>query len=224
MARKPRIPKSPARRLAECESHLYFLSDARRLYEQEEDRFKQVAAELRVLVGDHRPERRLLCAMMSEYGFAFAVQPPGPPFERQPIPTVGWRDDPQHQALTEEVAAALGDEAKLAQVLKKQAALRRPMPFDEYVDRALAVYIAPHDYSYRDLVLAVAQQLGSSHEDTAIDVPLAQMESVRICGDLGYVAPLIKLADLVLTIGSLFIAHVVKQDGYEPKYFTTKAV
>lgn len=138
MVRKTRIEKPPEQRLSECETHLYFLWDARRLYRAQKDRYKQIAAELRVLVGDHKPKRRLLLSLMNEFGFSFDVQPPGPPLDKQPIPMVGWRDDPEHQALTEEVQQALGDEAKLAEVLKKQAAFRRVVHFPEYVEKGFS--------------------------------------------------------------------------------------
>ncbi len=219
MSREKRIPKTPEQRLRECETHMYFLWDARRLYDQEPERYKQIAAELRVLVGDHKPKRRLLLAMMEEYGFSYDVQPPGPPFDKQPIPLVGWRNDPIHQALTQEVQAVLGDEEKMADVLEKQAALRRPIPFPEYVEKGLAVYIRPYDYSYRDLVLAIAQQVGSSHEDHAMDEQLIQMQNIILGNEESHIAVLIQFTDLVIKVGSMFIGHVVQNYGYKSTYF-----
>jgi hypothetical protein len=219
MRRKERIPKSPEARLVECETHLYFLWDARRLYHEQRDRYKQIAAELRVLVGDHKPSRRLLLSMMEDFGFTYQVQPPPAPFNKQPIPMVGWRIDPNHRLLARQVEAAIGDEAKMAEVLVAQAALRRPVPLAEYVEKGLAVYIAPHDYSFRELVLAIAQQIGSGHEDSAVDAPLAKMGNVLLGGEESHVATLIKFADLVLNVGALFIDHVAQVHGYSPKYF-----
>lgn len=85
--------------------------------------------------------------------------------------------------------------------------------------KALAVYVAPYDYSYKDLVLAVAQQLGSGHEDTAVDEPLLQLRQYVIGGDEGHIAPLINFADLVLEVGISFIAFVADEHGYKPEYF-----
>lgn len=218
-----RIPKTSEQRLRECETHLYFLWDARRLYAQEPDRYKQIAAELRVLVGDQKPKRRLLLAMMEEYEFSYHVQPPGLPFDKQPIPLVGWRNDPVHQALAQEVQAALGDEEKMTAVLEKQAALRRPIPFPEYVEKGLAVYIKPYDYSYRKLVLAIAQQVGSSHEDHDVNEPLVQMQNVVLGNEESHIAVLIQFADLVIRVGFMFIEHVVQNCGYKPKYFRERA-
>ena len=66
--------------------------------------------------------------------------------------------------------------------------MRRSVPFEEYVERGLAVHIAPYDYSFRELVLAVAQQIGSGHEDSAVDVPLVQMANMSI-GNQGSLSP-----------------------------------
>lgn len=219
MSAKNRVRKSSKARLAECETHLYFLWDARRLYQEQRDRYKQIAAELRVLVGDHKPARRLLIAMMEEYGFSYEVQPPPSPFDKQAIPMVGWRKDPNHLALAQQVEAALDNAQKMERALAAQAALRRPVPFAEYVECGLAVYIAPHDYSFRDLVLAIAQQMGSSHEATAVDESLTQMGRIILGGEESHVAALINFADLVLTVGVLFTGHVVEHNSYEPKYF-----
>ncbi len=156
---------------------------------------------------------------MEELGFSYDVQPPGPPLDKQPIPMIGWRRDAEHQALTAELQEAMGDEAKLGKVLEKQAALRRAVPFPAFVEKALAVYIAPYDYSYRELVLAVAQQVGSGHEDTAVDEPLLQLRQFVIGGDEGHVAPLLNFADLVLKVGASFVAFVAEKQGYKPKYF-----
>ena len=94
---KQRIPKSREARLVECETHLYFLWDARRQFHQEYDRYKQLAAELRILVGDHKPARRLLFSMMTQFGFSYEVPPPPPPCDKQAItPMVGWKKTTQN--------------------------------------------------------------------------------------------------------------------------------
>ncbi len=203
----------------ECETHLYFLWDARERSRTESARYKQVAAELRVLVGDHCPDRRLLLALMKETGFAYEVQlPQGPPYGA--IPMVGWREDPEFQAQTDEINAAMGDPARLAELLEQENARAHPVPFPEFVDRGLAVYIAPYDYSFRELVLAVSQQIGSAHEDLEVDKPLIQLEQFIINGNAGYVEPLVYFADLVVTIGGHFMAHANEKCEFTPSYFT----
>jgi hypothetical protein len=161
--------------------------------------------------------------MMKEFGFSYEVQPPPPPFDKQAIPMVGWRDDPRHLAIVRQLEAAYGDEVKLNEVLEAQAAMRRPVPFEEYVERALAVYIAPYDYSFRDLVLAIAQQIGSGHEDSSVEAPLVQMANTSIGNQESHVAVLVQFADLVLEVGALFLGHVTEHHGYSPKYYRDDA-
>lgn len=215
--RKQRIQKSPLQRIEECETHLYFLWDALRLYARERDRYKQIASELRILVADHRPKRRLLLSLMKEYGFEHNVEPPRVPIHG-PIPMIGWRDDPQDTALSEEIAAAIGDEQKLKSAFEKQAAMARAIPLSEYVEKALAVSIAPFNYSYQDLVLTIAQQVGSSHEDEAVDEPLVRLRQVLIGGSEGHIAPMIAFADLILDVGERFIKFLAEKHAYRPKY------
>ena len=120
----------------DCETHLYFLWEARRLYPEQPDRFKQIASELRVLVCRTATNHPLLLDLMDELNFSHEVPPPGPPFDKQPTPIVGWRDEPIQQELTAEAQASLGDEGRIAAVLEKQAGLRRAIPLREDVDKA----------------------------------------------------------------------------------------
>jgi hypothetical protein len=227
MDRKKRVPKTSGERLRECETHIYFLWDARRLYPKERDRFKQIAAELRVLVCRTRLNKPLLLDLMDEYAFAYDVQPPGkdpgePPLKLQPLATVGWREDPAHQRISE--ALSSGDPDRVASAEIELAALAKPLPFREWVDRGLTVYIAPHDYSNRDLVLAIAQQYGSSHEDDSVEEPILRLREFIIGGHTGDVAPLIAFADSVIRVGQLFLEHLVGQHGYQPQHFKVNAI
>ena len=169
--------------------------------------------------GHNKP---LLLDLMDELGFTYDVHPPGPPFDRQPIPLVGWRDDPVQQALTAEVQQASGDKQKLAAILEKEAKLRKSMPLRDYPDKALAVFMTPFDYSYRDLILAVAQQCGSSHEDKDIEEPIAQMRSLVIGGVESHVAVLIDYTRLVIDAGIKFLLYSVEKGLYRAHYLAKK--
>ena len=226
MTKMPRIAKTPEQRLRACETHLYFLWDTRRLYPQQRDRYKQIAAELRILVCKTRANKPLLLNLMDEFGFSYKIQPPGrdnggPPLKPQPLPMVGWREDPIHKKLSEEVEEAIksGDDTMMRVIEAKLEALARPVPFREWVNKGLAVFISPHDYSYRELVLAIAQQFGSSHEDDAIDEPIAQLQQFIIGGETSEISTLIGFADQVINVGSQFLGHLVQHHGYKPQYF-----
>lgn len=230
MIRKQRIPKTNEQRLSECEAHLYFLWDARRLYPEQRDRFKQIATEVRVLVCETGQNKPLLLNLMDEYGFSYEVQPPGthaggPPMKPQPLPMVGWRDDPVHQQLTDEIQEAInsGDEMMLQRIDERMAKLAAPATFRDWVNKGLAVYIKPYDYSHRDLVLAIAQQFGSSHEDDSVEEPIVQLQQIIIGGETGDIAPMIAFSEMVIQVGSLFIKHMVEHHEYNPRYFKLEA-
>lgn len=144
---------------------------------------------------------------MEELGFCFEVQPPGPPFDNQPIP------------LVEDIQNVVFDKGEKDALLQRQSAARRPIPFPEYVENALAVYIAPHAYSYGDLIRSIAQQDGSAHEDIEVDKPLAQLSQINIGGDESHLAVLMIITKLVIKVGTQFIEFVVEEYGYQPKYF-----
>jgi hypothetical protein len=220
--RKTRLRRSTQERIAACESHLFFLHEAAKLFPQQYDRYKQIAAELRVLVCKTRHNEPLLLNLMDELGFFYEIHPPGSPFDKMPIPLVGWRDDPDHQALTGEFQKAGDDEQKLAVALEKQARLRKSMPLREYTEKALAIFIRPFDFNYRDLILSVAQQCGSSHEDEDIDEPMAQMRSIVIGGIESHIAPLIEYAGYVVDAGAKFVLFSVEKDLYQARYFAKK--
>lgn len=218
MASKRRIQKSVLQRVLDCETHLYFLWDARRLYPQQEDRFKQIAGELRVLVCETKHNHPLLLELIEQFGFRYELPPPGPPLDKHPMQMVGDSTSPVYQQLAAETAAAKGDEQKLSAVQEKRAALRRCVPLREYVEKGLAVVSMQKEYSYRELTLAVAQQLGSSHEDRAVDESLVILQDFRIMGHMGHVVSIIGFADRIIDAGTRFMEFLVSNHGYQPRY------
>jgi len=220
--KKPRIPRSTEELIASCEDHLLFLQEAFERFPKEHVRYKQIAAELRVLVCATRQNKPLLLDLMDEHEFSYDVQPPGPPFDKQPIPLVGWRNDPVQQALMAEVEEASGNEEKLAAILEKEAKLRKSMSLRDYTDNALAILMTPIDYSYCDLVLAVAQQCGSSHEDKEIEEPIAQMRSLKLGGVESHIAVLVEFARLVLDAGIKFLVCLAEKETYRTRFVGKK--
>lgn len=217
---KNRIPKPISQMVQDCETHLYFLWDALRLFRNESERYKQIASELRILVCQHGRNKALLLNLMDEFGFVYEINPPADtPLPHEPIPLVGWQDDPVEKQFAQELSGAIGDEQKLAEVLAKRALQRRPLLLREFVDRALAVHIAPYDYSFKELTLAVAQQMGSSHEDDTIEEPLAKMLNIYFFGNPSYAAILVDFGRLVLNAGEQFLEFMIHTHNYEPKYF-----
>ena len=215
---QPRVPKSREERMRDCETHLAYLKEARDNYRTDRERYKQVAAELRVLICKFGSNKPLLLDLMDEYGFKYEVQPAAPPTGpplKGPIPLVGWRDDPVQQELAKELKQAGADEQKLNAVLARQQALRVALPLRQFVDKGLAAYIAPYDYSYNQLTRAIAEQCGAAHEDDAIEEGLAAMRKFRIGNDHSHIRVLISFADTILHAGSEFLAFMVANRGYQ---------
>ncbi|MFQ6027478.1 MAG: hypothetical protein ACE5Q6_08305 [Dehalococcoidia bacterium] len=221
MAKTNRTPKSKLEMLNDCETHLSFLREALNLYlyGQQKERYKQIAAELRVLVCKSFSNKPILLNLMDEYRFSYDVQPPGPPFDKRPIPLVGTHEDPIEQALNAEFSNALGNEEKLNEALEKQAALRRPVPFREFINRGLAVLACGHEYSYNELIMVIAQQMGSSHEDENVDNRILELRNWVIGGHEGHVAPLIHIAKMVVQVGMSFFNFLVERNIYETRHF-----
>jgi len=226
VTRPPRIKKTAEQLLQDCEAHLYLLREAFRGYLEEPIHYKHIAADLRVLVCGTRTNKPILLDLMDEYSFSYNVQPPGareggPPVIPQPLHMVGWRDDPVQQRLTEELAEAnnSGDESKMQSVAQQLAELARPVPFREWVNSGLAVFIKPYDYSHRELVLAIAQQIGSSHEDESVDEPIVQLEAILIGGVESYLLLIVDFAEQVIEVGSRFVEHMIEHHGYKAQNF-----
>ncbi|HMI96131.1 MAG TPA: hypothetical protein VK479_06420 [Micropepsaceae bacterium] len=224
MPKQLKAPKSIEERMQDCETHLSFLWEARECYRNDRERYKQVAGELRVLVCRFGSNKPLLLDMMDHFGFVYEVQPPGPPFERQPIPLVGWRDDPVVQELTKALEEAFGDVEKLAAVLARQATLRMALPLRRYVDDGLAVFIRPYDYSFSNLTRAIAEQSGVAHEDEGIEEGVAAMHQITIGNDHSHIVALINFGDTILQAGMEFLAFMVASRGYSLRRFQLSPV
>jgi hypothetical protein len=171
------------------------LHEALQAYEYEPDRYKQVAAELRVLVCSvKRRNRPLLLDLLDEHEVESWVYPtPGLPF---PIPLVGQPYAAEQEGMRE----------------------ASPLTLREFVERGLAVFISGREFTYRDLVLAVAQQIGTGHEDPLVDEHLAELEQYIIGGFSGYGAPVGHLGQLALSAGLNLTEHLVQQHDYRPHW------
>ena len=208
MAKPTRVPKDAERHLADCESHLRFLAEAADRLETEPDRYKQLAAELRVLVGSTKTNKPLLLDLLDEYQVEFPVAPiPDLPF---PIQLVG-------QPPTELPADVIAGGPE--RIWEHYRATGVTYSLRDFVQRGLAVYVAPREYSYNDLVLAVAQQIGSGHEDATMEASLRDLETILIGGYSGYAAPLRSLSQLVLDAGGQLIGRVALDHGYTPRWY-----
>ncbi len=195
--KKKRVKKAPHRMVGDCETNLRFLLEACELYlGGDEDRYKQVAAELRVLVCKTPSNKPLLLDLMEVYGFAYEVPLPqgGPPVI-----------EPSHDLVVNPERPGIDN----------IETVYRPVPLREFVNRGLAVYMRPWCYTNQALTVAVAQQLGSSHEDESIEEPIAQMHYIHVGGDLSYERVLIGFASVIVKAGLAFLQFMQEEHGYQ---------
>lgn len=211
MPKRPRIPKSPERRLADCESQLRFLAEALDKQPHERDRYKQVAGALRILVCSAGRNRPLLLDLLKTYGLASDVLPQPPTFG--PVAMVG--DIAKYGSLD---LSTMSD-AELEDLAARERARAKPVPLASFVEAGLAVYIDPYEISYKDLILTVAQQSGTAHEDDHLDAAIVELERILIGGYSGHEAPLRGLGMIVLSAGRELIRHVATHHGYRPHTF-----
>ena len=225
MAKRQRIPRPRDELVDALEAHLFLLSDALRLYrEGQVDRYKQIASELRVLACERsKGSLPLLLHLMDELGFEYAVQPPGPLFDKQAIPMVGDMASAEHTAFSRALSEAMeaGDATRLQELLEQDSARRRPVPLTEYTECSLAAFVRPDEFSPCALVRAIAQQEGSSHESLTIDRSVADMRDVQIGGEISHIAVLRNFAYVILDAGLQLLRHTVAEYEYQPRRFSS---
>lgn len=214
---KNKINKTPIELLRSLETHLFFLYTALENYRTERDRYKQVASELRVLVGDHNPKRRLLIHLMKKYDYEYLVHPSNEPLDYLPIQLKSKYKSKKQMEIDKKYENACS-EVEFDEMIEELRKLRFSYPLDEYLEKALAVFIAPDEYSYRELIVAVAQQIGSSHEDLAVDEGIYKLSQIEIGGQIAYTAPIIGIARTCFAAGMEFITHTVNEHGYKCIY------
>ncbi len=204
---RSKAPKSGDRLVADLESHVKFLREALAKLPGEPDRYKQVAASLRVLLCQFGSNKPLLLDLMDELQLGYSISPlPDLPF---PLPMVGDLE----QASDVDLTTMSPEEVWAYHRSRGQSYSLR-----EFVDRGLAVYFMGHEYSYADLIRTLAEQSGLGHEDWSLDSNVPQMESFQIGGYGGQVAPLVSIAAHAIEASTMVVRKAASL-GYVPHYF-----
>lgn len=202
-----RVPKTGNNLLADLESQVKFLREALETLPTEPDRYKQLAAGLRVLVCEFKSNRPLLLDLMDELEVTYTISPiPDLPF---PIPLVDELEDANDVDLNGMTPG---------EVLAYHRSRHKSYPLRVFVRRAMAVFFMGHKYSYEELIRTLAEQSGLGHEDWTIDSNVPEMESYTIGGYQGHVAPLRALAKHVLSAATSVVNKAATK-GYRPTYF-----
>lgn len=205
MARVPKIPKTLHKKLRDLEDHLFLLYEAlTKLVSGETAFFKSLAAELRVLVCFSSGTEGLLWRLIQE----LEIQD----FVHVHLPGNLNRDHPLAKsvnfAFVPVLHAGFGDPRlppalySLRGIIKKNEAL----------------YISDRGITHESLIKAIAQQMGSAHEDEGVESHLVELSDVIVSNQQPFVQVLTSDASLVLEVGNRVMKQAQDSRGYLRKY------
>lgn len=196
MSRKDRPRKTLARKLRDLEDHLHFLSESlQKLVAGDAAYLKSIATELRVLVCRSSGTEGLLWRLLDELHLSDAVH----------VHLAGNLDRSH--------PLARGLQFIFAPVLPAGKGDPRLSP-DHYSLKAIikdceALVVSGTGYTHESLIRAVAEQMGSAHEDDGVAPHLIELSDIMVSSRPALTAVLSSDAALVLEVGEavLFTAN-----------------
>lgn len=200
---KKRISKSLLEQLRALDDHLYLLRKNLLELQKDEAHFKVIAAELRVLVCSSRWNEGLLWRMAEQIDVSDAVE----------LQLAGNVD----------VKSPFASGLTFAFVPIQRAGFGHPLlPPQSYSLRSVikdcdAIFITGKGLTHEYLIKAIAQQIGSAHEDDAIELPLATLKEIIFNGTSPYISILILISELVLEVGDRVLSKAEGSCGYKQK-------
>lgn len=188
MSRKERPRKTLARKLRDLEDHLHFLNESfAKLVAGDEAYIKPLAAELRVLVCKASGTEGLLWRILDELKMPDAVH----------VHLAGNldRDHP----------LAWGLKFVFVPVVRAGCGDPRLVP-DHYslkgiIKECEALVVSGTGYTHENLIRAVAEQMGSAHEDDGAAPHLIELSGIIVSNQPALIQVLMSDAELVLEVG-----------------------
>jgi len=204
MARKNRIPKTLERKLSDLEDHLYFLKESlAKLLKGDIAYLKTLAVELRVLVCKASGTEGLLWRIIDELHLHDTVH----------IHLAGNlnRDHP----------LAKGIQFLFIPVLRAGQGDPRLSPahysLKSIIKECEALVISGDGYTHENLIRAVAEQIGSAHEDEGVAPHLIELSGTVISDQAALNSILISVADLVLEVGERILNEAEQRLTFKRK-------
>jgi hypothetical protein len=134
---------------------------------------------------------------------------------------MGWRDDPAYVAAYNALDAPGRDVKELIPQLQALLPPSEPLQLEEFLEHAVAVANERGEYSYKEVILKAAQQIGTSHEDSHIEELLDDFRGpAGSSSPPAFLKPLMKITESVLWIGAGLFAHAAVKHGYKPRHYT----
>lgn len=198
-----RISKSSLELMLALDDHLYLLRLHLLGLQKDDAHLKSLAAELRVLVClSHRTEG-LLWRMVDHVSASDAVD----------LQLAGNVD----------VNHPLATSLSLAFVPIQRAGLGHPdLPSNSYSLKKVikccnAIFVTGKGLTHEYLIKAIAQQMGSAHEDDAVELPLATLKATFINETQPYIPILMLVSELVLEVGERVLGAAEGSLGFTRK-------
>lgn len=203
MSRRPRNPKTLTQKLSDYDHHQYLLRESLHGLKQDPAYLKSLSAELRTMVCMSSGTEGLLWRLTEELGVSDEMG-------LVVFSGVDWKN-PLTRGLSlasipimragSQPANLPADPRSLKWVIKECEAIYVPSIVDKRVTHEL-------------LIRAIAEQMGSAHEDEGIDPNLTHMRKIMIQGVHPYVPIMALDAEFTLQIGERLLDHVETQSIY----------
>lgn len=194
MTRDDRPRKTLARKLRDLDDHLHFLNESlQKLHIGDFAYLKQIAAELRVLVCMSSRTEGLLWRLIEELQLSDAVH--------------------VHLAGNLDRAHPLADSLQFifAPMLPAGKGDPRLIPghysLKAIIKECEALVVSGKGYSHESLIRAVAEQMGSAHEDEGAAPHLIELSSILVSNRPALVSVLSSDAELVLDVGNRVLSE-----------------
>jgi len=204
MAKTKKVKKSVSGLVSNLDDHLYLSRLHRLALKDDLAHIKSLSAELRVLVCLSSGTEGLLWRVAEKLGVPDNVQL-----------QIAGNVDKEHP---------FADGLELFFMPIKRAGYGHPAlpPGDYSLKKVLknleAVYIGGEGLTHEYLIKAVAQQMGSAHEDNGVEVPLVKLQKMFINGVQPYVSTLFVDSEFALQIGERVLCVAERQvKGFKRK-------
>jgi len=200
MQEPKRIPKTLTRKLSELDDHLFLLREHLYRVAEDEAHLKILATELRVLVCLSNRTEGLVWRLTDELKVSDSVY----------LHVAGNvdTDHPHAQGLVYAFApiqrGGLGDPS---------------LPPNYYSFRTIikeheAVFVSGRGLTHEYLIKAIAQQMGSAHEDEGVEPSLVELGEIFVGGLRSYIPILTMDAELTLEIGEWVLERAEQELGF----------
>jgi len=200
---KRRINKTIERKLADLDDHLFLLEDNLRRLDEDDAHLKVIAGELRLLI----------CFSSGTEGLLWRVSK-----------DIGTSDEiilhvPKNVDRTQPLSVGLIFSYDPIEI----PGLRDPMSipschsFHTVINNHEPVFICGKGITHEYLIKAVAQQMGSAHEDEGIEHRLLELETIFVQGVKPYIPILKTDAKLTLQIGNRVLQEANSKMGFVRK-------